>query len=138
MIDALSNNTLNPPVRLTTSQAPADSVAQFTGLLQGMKSAFSAGQVSLTPPEKPLEIKGDMLQDTALRVNTAEVGLQEIAREIQKGIQPMEDAMTLDSDFTKSIVYQQFGSATYFINLSRVESGASNVSEEFESITRKR
>lgn len=120
-------------------KAPADAVQQFGQLLTGMNNALSNGQSALTA-DAPLATprKGDMLEDTAVRLNKAEVGLQEIKREVDKATQGLYGAMTLGSDFTKSIVYQQFTSATYFVNVSRVESGASNVSDELESITRKR
>lgn len=118
--------------------APVDSVNRFNALLGGMKSSVSAESTALAPAEAGKTMKVGVLEDTALRVNKAEIGLQEIEREIQKGYQSADTSFSLGSDLPKSLTYLKFGSSSYFINLSRLESGASNFTEELESITKKR
>ena len=133
-----TSSELNSSIGPSSPQtAPVDSVNRFNALLSGIKTSASSTSTALAPADPNKTIKVGVLEDTALRVNKAELGLQEIEREVQKGYQSADTSFSLGSDLPKSLTYLKFGSSSYFINLSRLESGASNFTEELESITKK-
>lgn len=119
--------------------APAESVEQFNSLLSGKAKLLGNSEASLAPhQEGEKTIDGTLLEDTAKRLNKAEVALDELDWEIRKSTQPLGTNATLDSSFVHSITELKYKTTSYFMNMMRTESGFSSLGEETESITKRR
>lgn len=81
---------------------------------------------------------GTLLEDTAKRLNKAEVALDELDWEIRKSTQPLGANAQLDSNLMNSITDLKYKTTAYFMNMMRTESGFSSLGEEAESMTKRR
>jgi len=119
--------------------APADSVEQFNSLLSGKTKILKNSAPSLNPHQEGQKtVDGTLIEDTAKRLNKAEVALDELNWEIRKSMQPLGVSARLDSSLMHSITDLKYKTTSYFMNLMRTESGFSSLSEETESITKRR
>ena len=103
-----------------------------------MGQTLQQGTTSFAPSTIESRTTGGLLEETAVRVNKAEVGMKEIKREMDKSTQALSKDITLEGGVIKDIVYQKSMTAMYSINMTRLGSGASNFSEELQSVTRRR
>jgi len=132
---ALDSNSIQP----LHFGAPKDSVEQFNSLLIGKTSVMQSSTHALIPHqngEKTMD--GTLLEDTAKRLNKAEVALDELHWEIRKSTQPLGANAQLDSSLMNSITDLKYKTTAYFMNMMRTESGFSSLGEEAESITKRR
>ena len=119
--------------------APRDSVDQFNSLLSGQLNLLQSGNTSLSNNREHCKIMhGTLVEDTAKRLNKAEVALDELSWEIRKSTQHLDTNMIMDSNLVQSISELKYKTTSYFMNMMRTESGFSSLSEETESITKRR
>lgn len=143
----ISSTSQSQPVTLGQPgqiQAPQDNIQQFQALLNSMGKAMGNGQHSFSKKEAghpdtiPDATPGSLIQETAVSLDKAEHGLKQIQTEINKSTFDLQGKLALKSDFTQSIVYQKFTTASYFVNISRVGNRGADISEEIGSITKRR
>lgn len=128
-----------PSVKPLQLSAPQDSVDQFNSLLSGQLSLLRNGNTSLsTDREASKIIDGTLVEDTAKRLNKAEVALDELGWEIRKSTQHFDTNTIVDSNLVQSISELKYKTTSYFMNMMRTESGFSSLGEETESITKRR
>lgn len=137
----------NQPVVLGQSgqiQAPHDNVQLFQTLMSGMGQALNKGQSSFTQKtEEKQKInaedqQGTLVEETAVSLDKAQIGLKQLETEMNKSTHDLNNDLTLNSDFTRSLVYQKYTSAAYFVSITRVSNRGSDISEEMSSIIKGR
>lgn len=132
-------NTEIPTIKPLQLSAPQDSVDQFNSLLSGQLNLLRNGNTSLSNHREPSKIMhGTLVEDTANRLNKAEVALDELGWEIRKSTQHLDTNTIMDSNLVQSISELKYKTTSYFMNMMRTESGFSSLSEETESITKRR
>lgn len=136
---------VNPAVHEISSvkplqlSAPQNSVEHFNSLLTGKTRLFESTTPALNSRvDSEKNINGTLLEDTAKRLNKAEVALEELSWEIRKSAQPLDNKNQLSSELIHTITEMKYKTTAYFMNMMRTESGFSSLSEETESITRRR
>lgn len=128
-----------PSVKPLQLSAPQDSVDQFNSLLSGQLGLLRTGTTSLSTDREASKIMdGTLVEDTAKRLNKAEVALEELSWEIKKSTQHLGSNTVVDSNLVQSISELKYKTTSYFMNMMRTESGFSSLSEETESITKRR
>lgn len=119
--------------------APQENIAQFKALLNNVERALRESQTNLNAAEdKGTDGKMNLIEDTALRVSKSEKAIERLETDLRKGSSDLRGDVSTDSNYVQNIARQQFTTAYYFVGINRVESSASNFSEELTSVTKGR
>lgn len=122
--------------------APEQNIEYFQRLMSGLEKGLSKGTPGFEA--RPIEQQANPNEvhslevKTALELQKAEFNIGRLQRHLQGGIQQLEGGHTMDGNFTKAVVQQQFSSAYYFLGVGRVSSTAEDTSEEITSVTKGR
>ena len=121
-------------------QAPQDNINQFQTLLKSINGALSSGTQSLSKRsvEDAKRNQGTLIEETAASVNEAEIAIKQLEKEVNQSTFELKGSLALNSEFTQSVVYQKFTATAYFVSMSRISNRGENISEEMNSITKRR
>lgn len=123
-------------------QAPKENIAQFQALMQNMKTSLGSAQPSLKDiSQSSSEIirNGDLLQNTALKVNASEQTTSAVQRSIAIRMHELKGGLSLDNhSFTRSIVQLKFMTAGLAVMLGGIQTTTTDLTEEISSVTKGR
>ena len=134
-----TNNVLPAIGQAGQIHAPMEHAAQFRALLKNVEKSMGSSSTSLqsrTDEKKWQSVS--MIEDTALRVDQSQQAISRLEKNIRQTTFELKNSLEMDSSFSRNIVQQKFATAYYFVGIARVESSASNFSEELTSVTKGR
>lgn len=135
----ISNSSVThaPELRAAGTIRPSEIQSQqFHALLIGMQAGLGSGQSQTNKNQTPSALS-NWMEETTSRIGKAEDSLKALQAEIREASQDMNITNTNNAKLSEAIVRQKLVASSYFVYISRLESGASNMTEEMESITKR-
>ena len=120
--------------------APQENIEHFQRLMSGLGKSLNKGTPGFEsrPAGETTEPPPPLLAKTAIELQKAEFNISRLQRHLTGGIQQLEGGHTMDGNFPRAVVQQQFSSAYYFLGVNRVGNTANDISEEIATVTKGR